>query len=298
MSSPPTTASPPDLSNTPAVLGAAAVTVTAWASAFVVIRGTGEHFDPGSMALLRMLFGTVALGIIVAVRGFRAPPRRALWLVTAWGVAWFCLYNLALNAAELLIDAGTTAMLVNMAPLMVVALAGVLLGEGFPRPLLVGAPLAFLGVVLIGSASSTGRTGLVGVLLAVAAAALYAGATLVQKHLLRSVDAATLTFLGAAAGTVALLPWLGELAGDIGTAPVSSVLWVVYLGIVPTALGFTTWAYVLSRTSAGKTSATTYIVPAVAIGLAWLVLGETPGPLALLGGALCLLGVFVTRLRR
>lgn len=50
-----------------------------------------------------------------------------------WGAAWFGVYNLALNAAERHLDAGTTALLVNVAPVVVAVLAGLLLGEGFPR---------------------------------------------------------------------------------------------------------------------------------------------------------------------
>jgi drug/metabolite transporter (DMT)-like permease len=70
---------------------------------------------------------------------------------------------------------------------------------------------------------------------------------------------------------------------------------VVYLGAFPTALGFTTWAFALSRTSVGRMGATTYLVPVVAIVLAWLLLDETPALLAVGGGALCLVGVAVSR---
>jgi drug/metabolite transporter (DMT)-like permease len=188
---------------------------------------------------------------------------------------------------------------VNLAPLMVVVFSGLFLREGFPRPLIIGAPVAFLGVVLIGSQSST-STGLdvTGLLLALLAAIMYAGCTLLQKHLLRSnVDATTLTWLGAIAGTVALLPWVGTLVGDLQKAPVDATLWVVYLGIFPTAVAFTTWAYVLQRSTAGQTSATTYVVPAIAILMSWMILGEVPTPMMFAGGALCLLGVLITRMR-
>ncbi len=56
-----------------------------------------------------------------------------------------------------------------------------------------------------------------------------------------------------------------------------------------------TWAYALSRTSAGRMGATTYLVPPIAILIAWAMLDETPPGLALAGGALCLAGVVVAR---
>ncbi|QMU96835.1 DMT family transporter [Microbacterium esteraromaticum] len=281
------------------VLLAALVTVVLWASAFIGIRGAGPHYDPGALALLRMGVGTVALGLIAWRQGIRLPQRRHWWLVAVWGIGWFCVYNVALNAAELTLDAGTAAMVVNLAPLMVVVFSGLFLREGFPRPLLIGAPIAFAGVVLIGMNSRTDAgLDVTGLLLALLAAVMYAGCTLLQKHLLTSgADSTTLTWLGAAAGTVALLPWTGSLVGALQTAPLDATLWVIYLGIFPTAIAFTTWAYVLQRSTAGQTSATTYVVPAIAILLSWLILGEVPTPLMLLGGALCLLGVLVTRTR-
>ncbi len=283
----------------PLVLLAALVTVVLWASAFIGIRGAGPHYDPGALALLRMAVGTVVLTILAVRHGIRLPERRHWWLIAVWGVGWFCVYNLALNAAERTLDAGTAAMVVNLAPLMVVVFSGLFLREGFPKPLVIGAPIAFLGVVLIGMNSSTSEgPDITGLLLALLAAVMYAGCTLLQKRLLTAgTDATTLTWLGAAAGTVALLPWTGSLIGALQTAPLDATLWVVYLGIFPTAIAFTTWAYVLQRSTAGQTSATTYVVPAIAILMSWAILGEVPTPLMFLGGALCLLGVLVTRMR-
>lgn len=284
--------------NTPLVLGAAAVTVVLWASAFIGIRATGEFFQPGSLALLRMLIGSLALGVIVAFTGFKAPPRRHIPLLIAWGVAWFGVYNVALNAAELSIDAGTASMIVNIAPLFIVLLGGLFFREGFPRTLMIGAPLSFLGVVLIGWESmSRGHIQAIGVLLAFLAAVLYAGSALVQKRLIADMDGTTMTWLGAVAGTVSLLPWSSQLIGDLQAAPAGAIWGVVYLGIFPTAIAFSTWAYVLKRTTAGKTAATTYVIPAVALLMSWAILGEVPTALMLVGGVLCLLGVLVTRLQ-
>jgi drug/metabolite transporter (DMT)-like permease len=80
-------------------------------------------------------------------------------------------------------------------------------------------------------------------------------------------------------------------------APLSATLTLVYLGVFPTALAFTTWAYALSRTTAGKMGATTYLVPALVVVMAWAILGQTPGALAFAGGALCLAGVAISRRR-
>ena len=69
----------------------------------------------------------------------------------------------------------------------------------------------------------------------------------------------------------------------------------MYLGALPTALGFTTWAYSLARTSAGRLGVTTYLVPPISIVLGWAILGESPPALAFAGGSLCLVGVAISR---
>ena len=69
----------------------------------------------------------------------------------------------------------------------------------------------------------------------------------------------------------------------------------VLSAVFPTAIAFTTWAYALSHTTAGRMGATTYLVPPVTIVLAWVLLGETPVALAFVGGALCLAGVALSR---
>lgn len=70
---------------------------------------------------------------------------------------------------------------------------------------------------------------------------------------------------------------------------------MVYLGVVPTALAFTTWTYALARMPAGRLGATTYAVPAIVVLLSWALLAEVPAWLTLLGGLLCLAGVAVSR---
>jgi hypothetical protein len=62
-----------------------------------------------------------------------------------------------------------------------------------------------------------------------------------------------------------------EAANDAG-----AIAWTVYLGAVPTALGFATWPFALGRTSAGRMGSITYLIPLVAILLGRAVLGEVP----------------------
>ena len=276
--------------------GAALVTVVLWASAFVGIRAAGEDLSPGALSLARLLVGSAALGALVLVRRERFPAQRDLPAIALCGALWFGLYNVVLNAAERLVDAGTAAMLVGIGPVLIAVFAGALLGEGFPRALFAGCTVAFAGAVVIGLATSErGLDAGLGAVLCLVAAFAYAGGVVIQKPLLGRASALQVTWLACSVGAIACLPFAPTLLRELGEADVSAVGWVVYLGVFPTAVAFTTWAYALSRTTAGRMGATTYLVPPLAVLMGWMVLGEVPPALALIGGALCLVGVAVTR---
>jgi drug/metabolite transporter (DMT)-like permease len=279
-------------------IAAAGTTVLLWASAFVGIRAAGESLSPAPLALGRLLIGSVVLGALVAARRETWPSRRDLLPIALCGLLWFGGYNVALNAAEQRVDAGTAALLVNIGPILIAILAGVFLHEGFPRGLVVGSSVAFCGVAVITIPSIDQASAEVwGPLLCVVAAVLYAAGVVIQKPVLARVSALQVTFLACAVGALACLPFAPQLIDEVGQADRSAIGWLVYLGIFPTAIAFTTWAYALARTTAGRLGATTYLVPATSILLAWLLLDEVPPLLAFVGGALCLVGVAITRRR-
>jgi drug/metabolite transporter (DMT)-like permease len=289
----------PERTLTPGVLVAIAVTVVAWASAFVVIRGVAPYFSGGAVALGRLLVGTVLLGVVVLIgRRWVWPTRREWIYIAVFGVAWFAGYNVALNIAEHTIDAGTTSMLVNIGPILIALGAGIFLREGIPKWLAIGAGIAFVGAVVIWIGTTGGRISLgVGVLWCLLAAVLYSVGVLFQKPALKRLPNAQVTWLGCAIGMIACLPFTGQLLDGLHSAPVSGWLGILYLGAIPTSLAFSTWAYALSRMPAGQLGISTYIVPPLAIVLSLIVFGIVPAWLAIVGGAICLVGVALSRRR-
>src|SRR5262249_24855748 len=111
----------------PAVIAAIAVTTLLWASAFVAIRDVRAHYTAGPLALGRLVVGAIALSALMVVSRAGLPRRRDWPAIVACGVLWFGGYNVALNAGERLIDAGTAAMLVNVAPIMIAVAAAAVL---------------------------------------------------------------------------------------------------------------------------------------------------------------------------
>ncbi|MFD6417682.1 DMT family transporter [Streptomyces sp. NPDC060194] len=275
---------------------AAGTTVLLWASAFVSIRSAGDAYSPGALALGRMLSGALVLGLVLLVRREGPPPRAAWPGIAVSGVLWFGVYMVVLNWGEQLVDAGTAALLVNVGPLLMALLAWWLLDEGLPQRLVAGMAVSFAGAVVVGLSMSGGDgSSLLGVALCLLAAVTYAAGVVAQKPALRHSSALQATTFGCAIGAAACLPFSGVLVSELADAPLSATLNMVYLGVFPTALAFTTWAYALARTTAGRMGATTYAVPAIVVLMSWAFLDEVPGALTLAGGALCLAGVAVSR---
>ncbi len=281
-------------------VGAIVATVVMWASSFVVIRAFAEDLSPGPLAVLRLLSGVVTLSALLLWlhRGkLRLPGRRGLLLGAVFGVVWFAVYTLVFNWAGHFLDAGTIAMLVNLAPLLIALGGGLFFGEGFPRQLFAGMAVSLAGIGLITFAGTTGRLSLAGLLIALAAAVLYAVGMMVQKLTLRHTDPLTATWIACAAGVVALLPFIPQTVGEIGDASVGSIVGAVYMGIGPTAIAFILWGYAMMHFPAGRVAASTLSVPAIVVVMAWVFLSEVPPVLAIIGGAICLIGVGIVQWR-
>ncbi|MFN2572058.1 MAG: DMT family transporter, partial [Gemmatimonadales bacterium] len=161
--------------------------------------------------------------------------------------------------------------------------------------LLLGGALAFGGVLVIGVATSSGHASFIGVMLCLLAAFASAVGVVAEKPVLDRISALQVTWTCCAVGALFCLPYAPLLVRELKAAPGAGIGWLLFLGAFPTSISFTLWAYALARGSAGRLAATAYLVPPIAILMSWMVLGESPHLVAVLGGALCLVGVYIAR---
>lgn len=278
-------------------VAAGAVTLVMWASAFVVIRHVAHDVSPGALGSGRLLVAALVVLPLVLRRGWVRPTLREWALLAVGGVGWFGVYNLALNAGERHVDAGTAAMIIQIGPVIVALLAIPLFGERLHGWLVAGMVVGFAGVAVIARGSSSDAdASLLGVVLVVVAAAMYAVGVLTQKVLLRRLPSVQVVLVSFLMGAVTCLPFSGDLPGIVADGG-AELWWIVYLGVFPTAVAFTTWAFALTHTDAGALSLTTFLVPLIATGIAWLTIDEVPPSLTFVGGALAIVGVLMTRRR-
>ncbi len=271
---------------------ALSATVITWACAFPAIRVGLEGFSPWSLGLLRLGFASITLAALATVVRIKVPPRTAWPRVVLAGLLGQTLYQGLLMTGELTVPAGTASILVATAPLFSVVAAAVVLGESM-RGRWTGMVVAFAGTVLVGASLGLGASS--AGLFVLAAAVCQGLYHVVVKPLAESVGALSATAWSVWAGSAMALVGLPALRDDVTTASTSSWWAAVFLGVVPSALGYLAWSAAVSRTTIARSTSALYLVPVVALVLAWVWLGERPSPLAVVGGVLAVLGVVLAR---
>jgi drug/metabolite transporter (DMT)-like permease len=226
----------------------------------------------------------------------RLPAAREWPGIAGLAVVGLVVYHLALNTGERTTTAGSASLLIATVPLFTALFAMPVTGERQHPAQLVGLGVGFAGAAVIALGERGGLRADRGALLVLLAAAATAAYFAWQKPYLRRCQPAALLAVTIWIATVVLLPWLPAWIGQLRAAPATATVALAFLGVVPTAIAYLAWSWALARRSATLTASSLYVLPALAIGIAWLWLGEVPRPMALAGGALALVGVAITQL--
>ncbi len=274
-------------------LGAIAVTLVLWSSAFAGIQAALEAFTPGHLALFRFLSASAFMGITAVIRRMRLPALRDLPLILLLGLFGIAVYHTALNYAELRVSAGAAGILIATSPVFTALLAAVFLQERLATWGWLGIVISLGGATLVALGEGGGFNLEPYALLVLISAVSSAVYFVMMKPLLERYTGLELSTYSIWAGTAMLLFFLPGFPHAVASAPSEAVLAVVYLGVLPGGVAYITWAVALSRTPASVLASFQYLVPVLAVLIAWIWRRESPTIMALAGGAVSLLGVIL-----
>jgi drug/metabolite transporter (DMT)-like permease len=218
------------------------------------------------------------------------PQRRDLVLIVVTAFVGMTAYQLLLNTGELTVPAGTSSIIVAGAPLVSVAIAVVAFKERLSVVRVVGSVVAVGGVILVCVARSGVSVG--------ATVWVVVGAMVVQgiyhplsRTLLRKYTSVEVAVYAMIAGAVMTIPFVPFGWHDITSANGGAWLAAIYLGLLPSALGFVLWGYAVARLPVVTATSLLYLVPPVAVLIAFVWLHELPLLSELVGGVIVIIGV-------
>ncbi|MDY0814288.1 EamA family transporter [Kitasatospora purpeofusca] len=280
----------------PRHIGLAVLVAAVWGLNFVLIHIGLQNFPPLLFCALR--FAVVAVPAIF----FVGPPKVALRWVLAVGVVLgvvkFGLLFLGMHAG---MPAGLSSLVLQGQAVFTALFAGVLLGERPGAQRLTGLGVAFAGIGL--SAVDRGLGGPLGAFVLVVLAAAAWGLSNVLTRKAAPPDALRWMVWVSA---VPPLPLLGLSLLVEGPAAdlralrgidLAGIGAIGYVGLVSTLFGFVAWSYLLRSYDATAVAPYSLLVPVFGMSSAWLLLGESVGPVAAAAALLVIAGIGITALR-
>jgi probable blue pigment (indigoidine) exporter len=270
-----------------------------WSSAFTSARMIVADAPPVAALSLRFLIsGLIGVGLALALgQSWRLTP--AQWRATViFGICQNALY-LGLNfVAMQTVEASLAAIIASTLPLLVAVAAWAVFGERLRRLAVAGLLAGFAGAALIMGSRLGGGVDFQGVILCVLG--------------VMALTLATLSVRGATSGgNVLMIVGLQMLIGSAVLAPVAlltealEVSWTwrlaaafAYTTLVPGLAATVVWFWLVNRIGATRAATFHFLNPFFGVAVAALLLGETLGPVDLVGVAIIAAGILAVQLSR
>ncbi len=279
--------------------------VVTWGSSFTAIKIAILDIGPAWLAALRLSIATALMVVFARATGIRAPRTGHEWAISlVLGVAGTALPFALIGWASYHVPSGIAGLMMATNPMLVLVLAIVVLPDEPPTiQRILGLIIGFAGVALVvtgrtGTTQAVHDTGLDLSLLAYGALLLgalgYAINNVVSRrathmpHATRGYGA-----LLTATPAAIILAQISEPFPALSALSGNTIAAIAYLAILPTWLATLLLYRLIAHTSAGFVAQSNYMVPATAILLGALFLGETLSPAQYAGFALIMLGIAI-----
>lgn len=280
-------------------------TTFCWASNIVAGKAALRGFGPLALAQLRLAGAAAVFATLFLVWPGRPQLRLGArqWLF----LAWVALFGTTLN--QLLFIGGLSrtsaahaGLIVALGPVLVLVLSSFMRLEALTVLKLAGMAVACVGVgvLTLGKAGQGSGASLAGDLIQLGGSSVFAYYTVLVKEVADRYDPLTLNALVFAMGALMMTPFAWRAILEVRWGALPPVAWagLTFMILFGSVAAYLIYAFALTELTAARVAAFAYLQPAIATGLAIWLLGETLTVRIVLGGALILLGVYLTERER
>lgn len=279
-----------DTSNNSALV-LAFLTVMLWSTGFVFTRIAVRDIGPFPLGLLRYGSAAVILVVIGLVKRIGLPKLKDVPLFLVLGALGFFFYQIFFNIAMTTITAATASVVTATVPVLTAFFASLLFREKLGNLGWIAVCIEFAGILVLTLWQREVSIGW-GLVWMIIAALCFAGYNLIQRFAVTRYTPLQSTVYTIVASAFMFLLFLPQAIEEVRTAPVQSLLAVLFMGIFPSAIGFLLWTKALSiAKQIGDVTNFMFVTPLLSTLLEIVLIGDIPDAGTITGGLMILLGV-------
>lgn len=264
-----------------------------WGASFLFIAEGMRAIGPNGVTFVRILVGFATLSLFPAAR---RPVMRSDWAgIVSLGVLWLAFPLSMFPFAEQHVSSALTGMLNGANPMFTAIVAAVIVRRAPSRRVLAGLAVGIAGAILMALPSvGEGHSSAAGVGMILVALVSYGFALNIASPLQQRNGALPVI-------------WRAQMFALILTAPLGvpdlliarwmpgPVVALLALGVLGTGVAHVVISVAAGRLGATRASATTFLIPAVALVLGVVARHEKVALLSVLGSVVCICGAWIMR---
>ncbi len=269
----------------------ALTTILFWSIAFPVTHLAMKHFSALSLGLWRYAAACAVLIPVVLIKKLKPPKWKDMgWFVLA-GALGFAIYMWVFNVGNNLVTSATASVMLAVTPVLTALLARFFYKEKLKTRQWIAVAIEFSGILILAlwHGVLAINEGILWLMAAVVCISLY---NLIQRKLTKTYSSLQSAVYSIFCGTLLLCVVLPQGISEAQTAAPAQWLYILILGVFPSAIAYITWSAAFQR--APRTSDVSnymFITPFLSTLAGFLLNGESPDISTLLGGAVILAGV-------
>ena len=273
-----------------------------WGSSFIALKTALVDTKPYTIIFLRMLIASSCFLVFIksfSKYKFSKKDVKLLLLLSLFEPALYFIFEV--NALRFT-SASQAGVITSTMPIITAIFAGILLKELITRKLILGSILSMIGVIILSTNANTtshATNPLLGNMLELGAMVCAAGYTIVAKHLSSKFSALFITASQSFLGALFFLPFFLYEYSQYGFhTSYTSMLWILYLGVVVTLGGYGLYNFALTKIDASRAAVFINLIPIFSVILAYLLLDEILNTIQIFASVIILTGVIIAEYQK